>query len=281
MTEATIPLVELAERFLRVRGTTLRYFVGGAGPPLVLVHGLGGAAANWGEIVSLLVPRFRILVPDLPGHGGSEPLPASVGMETFADRLSLLAEAEGMRPAAFAGHSFGGAVITALSRRHPGAASAAVLFAPPDLLTFPWRRRAGMAAARALRPAERVVARNRFPVATRPRLRALSFGVWGADDPRALSPRAALCFLDGAAQRLDTTNARRALFAHAAARNVDMGCRVMLVWGARDALVPVEVGYDHARRLGAPLRVLPATGHLVIGERPTECARLLEAFLAE
>jgi pimeloyl-ACP methyl ester carboxylesterase len=112
-------------------------------------------------------------------------------------------------------------------------------------------------------------------------LRALSFGAWGVDDPRALSPRAALCFLDGAAQRLDTTNARLALFAHAAARNVAMNCRTMLVSGARDALVPVEVGYDHARRLGAPLRVLPATGHLLIGERPAECARLLETFLAE
>jgi len=55
---------------------------------------------------------------------------------------------------------------------------------------------------------------------------------------------------------------------------------VLVVWGARDRLVPLEVGFEYARRLQAPLRVLPAAGHLVIGEYPVECARLVETFLA-
>ena len=67
----------------------MRYFVGGEGPPLILVHGLGGAAANWTELAPLLVPNHRLLVPDLPGHGGSEALPAVSGLEPFADRVAL------------------------------------------------------------------------------------------------------------------------------------------------------------------------------------------------
>ena len=37
----------------------------------MLVHGLGGAAANWLALAPLLLPGRRLLVPDLPGHGGS------------------------------------------------------------------------------------------------------------------------------------------------------------------------------------------------------------------
>ena len=54
-----------------VAGLRTRYWVGGAGPPLVLVHGLGGAAWNFTDLAPLLARRRRVLVPDLPGHGGT------------------------------------------------------------------------------------------------------------------------------------------------------------------------------------------------------------------
>jgi pimeloyl-ACP methyl ester carboxylesterase len=72
MTDAKLPGLE--ERFAEIKGVRMRYFLGGEGPPLILVHGLGGAAANWTELVPLLIRRHRLLVPDLPGHGGSTAL---------------------------------------------------------------------------------------------------------------------------------------------------------------------------------------------------------------
>src|SRR6266536_2402450 len=118
MTDAK--LAGLEERFVQVKGVRMRYFVGGSGPPLLLVHGLGGAAANWTELAPLLVRRHRLLVPDLPGHGGSTPLPAVSGLEPFADRVGLVAEREGMLPAPVVGHSLGGLIVLrlALSRPH-------------------------------------------------------------------------------------------------------------------------------------------------------------------
>ena len=53
----------------------------------------------------------------------------------------------------------------------------------------------------------------------------------------------------------------------------------ILVWGARDRLVPLKDGFEYARRLRAPIRVLPASGHLVVGELPEACAAALEGFL--
>src|ERR1041384_2217200 len=52
----------------------VRYLAAGSGPPVVLVHGLGGAAGNWLRVAPALARSHRVIVPDLPGHGGSVPL---------------------------------------------------------------------------------------------------------------------------------------------------------------------------------------------------------------
>jgi pimeloyl-ACP methyl ester carboxylesterase len=44
-------------------------------------------------------------------------------------------------------------------------------------------------------------------------------------------------------------------------------------------MVPLADGFDYARRLGAPLRVIADCGHLLVGERPGACADAIESFL--
>ena len=102
-----------------MRGGRLRYLAGGDGEPLLLVHGLGGAAANWLALAPLLLPGRRLLVPDLPGHGGSAPLPAAPSLNAYADRLGRLLDLDGAAPAAVVGHSLGGAVALRLAIRRP------------------------------------------------------------------------------------------------------------------------------------------------------------------
>ena len=57
-----------------------------------------------------------------------------------------------------------------------------------------------------------------------------------------------------------------------------MRCPVLVLWGARDRQVPLEDGFEYARRLGAPIRVIADCGHLLIGERPEVCARAVLEF---
>jgi pimeloyl-ACP methyl ester carboxylesterase len=66
----------------------LRTFAGGTGAPVVLLHGLGGAAANWGEVTEELARSYRVLAVDLPGHGGSPRPPAGAGIDWFADAVA-------------------------------------------------------------------------------------------------------------------------------------------------------------------------------------------------
>src|SRR3989440_11649381 len=91
------------ERFAEARGCRLRYLVAGEGDSLVLVHGPGGAAANWLALAPLLLPGRRLLVPEVPGHGGSSALPAASSLNAFADRIPLLLERELPGPPAVVG----------------------------------------------------------------------------------------------------------------------------------------------------------------------------------
>src|SRR2546423_5092385 len=113
------------ECFAEARGCRLRYFVAGEGEPLVLVHGLGGAAANWLALAPLLLPGRRVLVPELPGHGGSAPLPAAPSPNAYADRPADLLERE-TGPAPGVGHSLGGADLPPLAGRRPRVLDAVV-----------------------------------------------------------------------------------------------------------------------------------------------------------
>jgi pimeloyl-ACP methyl ester carboxylesterase len=139
-----------------------------------------------------------------------------------------------------------------------------------------------MAASKALVPFEAWLSRHRAEVARRPRLRRLAFGVWGSVHPAGMPPEACLGFLEGSGMATDTRTARRALIAERCREELELLERpALLVWGARDRLVPLEVGFEYARRLRAPLRTVPAAGHLVIGEYPDECVVLLEEFLRD
>ena len=92
----------------RIGGT--RYFVAGEGRPLVLVHGLGGWAGNWQPLVDRLEGDFRLVVPELAGHGGSEPFHGARTLEPFVDAIFEVLEHEDAVPAPWVGHSLGALV---------------------------------------------------------------------------------------------------------------------------------------------------------------------------
>src|SRR3954469_3692210 len=167
----------------------MRYFVGGNGPPLVLVHGLGGAASNWTELAPLLARSRRLLVPDLPGHGGSSALAGVPGREPFADRVAAVAEREDMLPAPVVGHSLGGVVVLRLALRRPDAVQALVLASGAGLsIGNVWGRQL-LSIFTAVRPG-RVAARYRSLVSRSPLLRRLVFGVVSGARPPPPTDRA-------------------------------------------------------------------------------------------
>jgi pimeloyl-ACP methyl ester carboxylesterase len=278
VSEATL-LRGFESRIASVDGVRTRYFVGGEGPPLVVVHGLGGAAVNFTLLAPLLARRHRMLIPDLPGHGKTEPLEGADDLTAYADHVAALAELEGMFPAPLVGYSMGGVIALRLAVSRPKSVTGLALVAVAGIVSVSRRAEIWLAVTGALRPAQ-IMTRFRGTFARRPRLRWLPFGLWGAVDPPALAPEGVLGFLEGPSQHTDVGMAGRALLRDDPRPDLDhVRCPVMLLWGSRDRLVPLVDGFEYARRLRAPIRTLPAAGHLLVGEQPHACAGILEDFL--
>jgi esterase len=280
VTDAKTELAGLEERFTDVRGCRLRYLVGGEGDPLVLVHGLGGAAANWLALVPFLLPGRRLLVPELSGHGGSAPLPAAPSLDAFADRLALVLERDGAAPAPVVGHSLGGAIALRLAIRRPELVSALVLAGAAGISSGRRSARYALTVTGIVKPARKIAPHRRL-VARSATLKRLVFGRWGAADPAALSPELVEAFLAGPALHTDTVSAAKALVRDDVRPDLDrVRCPALVLWGARDNQLSVEDAFEYARRLRARLRVIADCGHLLIAERPEACADAINEFLA-
>jgi pimeloyl-ACP methyl ester carboxylesterase len=278
-TSSHCELPGLDERFAELRGCRLRYLVGGEGQPLVLVHGLGGAAANWLAMVPLLLPGRRLLVPELPGHGGSSPLPAAPSLNAYADRIALLLEREGLAQAPIVGHSLGGAIALRLAIRRPDLVSGLVLAAGAGISSGTRNARYALTITGILKPG-RKIAPHRGRVAQSALLKRLVFGRWGAADPAALPPELVEAFLAGPALHTDTVSAAKALVRDDPRSDLDrVRCPSLVLWGARDTQLPVGDAFDYARRLISRLRVIADCGHLLIAERPEACADAICSFL--
>jgi pimeloyl-ACP methyl ester carboxylesterase len=274
-------LLGLEERLADAGGCAMHYFVGGLedGQPLILVHGLGGAAENWVELVPRLRDSFRLLVPDLPGHGGSAPLSEPPSLTDYAERVAVVADREGFLPGNVVGHSFGGLVSLRLALVRPEDVRRLVLACPAGISSTARRARFALQVLGVLKPARRV-ARHREVVGRSARLRYLVFGRWGAADPAALSESAVEGFLSGALLHTDTVSAARALVADDPRAELEsLRCPCLLLWGARDTQLPVDDAFEYARRMRAELRVVADCGHLLIGERPDACAGAIAEFL--
>jgi pimeloyl-ACP methyl ester carboxylesterase len=274
--DAKVELPGFEERFLEARGCRLRYLVAGEGEPLLLVHGLGGAAANWLALAPLLLPGRQVVVPELPGHGGSSALPAAPSLNAYADRIALVLE----RPTAVVGHSLGGAITLRLAIRRPELVSALVLAGAAGISSGTRQARYALTMTGLIKPGKRI-APYRRRVAGSAVLKTLVFGRWGVSDPPALPAEIAEAFLSGPAHHTDTVSAAKALVRDDPRSDLDrVRCPVLLLWGARDHQLPIDDAFDYARRLRAPLRTIADCGHLLIGERPEACADAIESFLS-
>jgi len=272
-------LAGLEECFADVKGVRMRYFVGGTGPPLILVHGLGGAASNWTELAPALTERHRLLVPDLPGHGGSTALPGVSGLEPFADRVGLVAEREGMFPAPVVGHSLGGVIALRLALRRPADVQGLVLAGSAGLsIGSVWLRQL-LTAFTTIRPG-RLAARHRRWVRRSGVLRRLVFGFVSVADPVGLTDEAIEGFLAAQLLHTDVDSAWQALRVDDPREELGaVRCPVLVLWGSEDVQLPLDDAFEYTRRLRARLRVIPGCGHLLIGERPGACADAIESFL--
>lgn len=101
-------------------GTAIGYVDEGRGEHvLVLLHGFCGSSAYWDDVLPLLSPHYRCIVPDLRGHGQSDAPKGAYSVEEMADDVLNLLKELRIPKAALFGHSMGGYVALSAVQRHP------------------------------------------------------------------------------------------------------------------------------------------------------------------
>ncbi len=271
-----------ASRFVTTEGLRWHVQEMGRGPVLLLLHGTGAATHSWRGLLPLLAERFRVIAPDLPGHGFTQsPPPRRLSLTGMAADLDALLKVLDVRPTLVAGHSAGAAILLHMclagqiaprsvvsinGALQPFRGAAGHLFSPiaktlagsslmPQLLA--WR-------ATSPRVVERLI-RN-----TGSRLEPEGLALYGRLIQKPSHIAAALNMmanwdlvpLDRDLHRLET--------------------RLLLVVGARDRTIPPSQAREiQARVRRAALRSLRGLGHLAHEERPQEVADILIDELQE
>ncbi len=264
MTNASPPALGLRRWRATVGGVALSGLERpGSGPPVVLLHGWGARA----ETFAALLLRMRTARPlwalDLPGFGESPLGPGGWTTTGYADLVrGWIAEA-GWSRVSLLGHSYGGGVAVRLAAGPAGPVDRLVLVAAAGLRLPP------PAAVRRRRRAyrrRRLLARL-LPPAVRRRLEARWRERYGSPDYRDAGPlRPTL--VDAVSEDLAPIAATVAV-------------PTLLLWGARDADVPVATAGAAYRRLitSAELVVLEASGHFPFLDEPRRCAAIVDAFV--
>ena len=197
----------------------------------MLLHGLGGAASNWTAVAPALTERARVVVPELPGHGGSSALPAPVAtLDAYADRVA----GDPRRAGRASSGTPGGLVALRLAARHPQLVRGVVLAGSAGISSGTRRSQRALAVASLIQPGKRV-APFRHLVGERRVLSELAFGFVERGGPRALDPRVAEAFLAGAALHTGVREAADALVRTDPRRDLEhVRVPALVLHGARD-----------------------------------------------
>jgi pimeloyl-ACP methyl ester carboxylesterase len=269
-----------------VHGRTVSYLAAGEGPALLLIHGIAGNCENWSEVVEPLARHHTVIAPDLPGHGASEAGAGDYSIGALAAGLRDLMLMLGHERATVVGHSLGGGVAMQLAYQFPEMIERLVLVCSGGLgpEVSPVLRAAALPGADLFISVTAGIGqkigsglgRGLAAVGLRPNadVAEVARGYASLDDP---ARRAA--FLDTLRAVVGTRGQR----VHAGDRlYLAESVPVLIVWGARDSIIPVRHGEEAHRSIpGSRLEVFDDVGHLPQLEAPGRFIAVLESFLHE
>jgi pimeloyl-ACP methyl ester carboxylesterase len=258
-------------REVEVHGRQVRYLTAGEGPPLVLLHGIGGAAQSWRPQLAALADTYRVVAWSLPVYDEADTASGRPCMSDYADDLVAFLDCVGTDPAHVAGISMGGVLALEFYRRAPERVQSLVLadsYCGGGTLPEPERsQRLARRLAAAEAPSLAALARARAPE------------LFSAVAPRELvaDAEAIMAAIPPAGYRQ-----RAIALAHADVSAVLPTVRVpaLVVWGDQDTVLPREESDKLQQGIpGAVLIVLAGAGHASNQERPTEFNAALRRFL--
>lgn len=241
----------------------------GAGPPILLLHGLGSSGQDWELVVPQLAAHHRVVVPDVRGHGRSDKPLGDYGVPLFARDIAACCDRLGLSAVHVVGLSMGGMIAFELAVTRPDlVASLVIINSGPDMVPRTLRFRAllglRLLMLRLLGPAglARMIARKLFP---KPEQAALRRGVeerLAQNDPDVYR-RATHGLIGWTVQD----------------RLAEIKCPVLVLASERD-YTPIATKESYVAQLkDARLQVIKDSGHAAPGDQPEQVSSAILAFL--
>jgi pimeloyl-ACP methyl ester carboxylesterase len=275
-------MIEL--KYLDLHGERIAYLDEGSGEAIVLLHGLAGSSDTWRSLIGPLSRKYRVVAPDLLGHGNSTKPRTDYSLGALSVLIRDVLDELGITRATFVGHSLGGGIAMQFVYQHPDYVQRLVLINSgglgPDV---------GMLLRLASLPGAELV----LPIIAAKRLLAPGERVWslmrkaGIESPRGQEMWRHYRSLSDGPTRQAFLRTVRGVIDHRGQAvsalnrlNTRMDFPVMAIWGERDAMIPVAHAYAAQQiRPDVRVEVLTDVGHFPHAERPTEVAELIDDFI--
>lgn len=263
--------------------------------PAVMLHGLGGSATNWTDVMGLMGDRLQTVAPDLPGFGWSPPpTDRDYSLRTHARALVALIESQADRPVHLLGNSLGGTVTLVVAATRPDLVRTLTLLSPALPVLRPRTSNVHLPALAIPFAGQRLAARlGRYPVEQR--IRATLALCWAdpsrvpeqrIEEARAEAARRARLPHESDAVLLSL---RSLMTAYLRPRTwplwrlaAQVRAPTLLVYGLADRLVDPRTSARAARTIpDSRLLVIPDSGHVSQMEHPELVADTIRRFLRE
>ncbi|MDQ6747432.1 MAG: alpha/beta fold hydrolase, partial [Candidatus Dormibacteraeota bacterium] len=269
-----------------LHGHRVGYYMAGKGPALLLLHGIGGSALTWKQVISRLAQRYTVIAPDLLGHGASTRLRGDYSLGSHASTVRDLLVKLGHDRVTLCGHSLGGGVAMVFAYQFPERCERLILVDSGGL---------GPGVSPLLRLMSLPGSDYIVPLGTWPGLVKVAARA-GATLGRLgfrLSPVADEIWQ--AYFSLSSADARHAFLATlrevidfqgqkvSAVDRLYLASQVptMIIWGNRDAIIPVEHARTAHRDMpGSRLEILDGVGHFPHAEAPDRFLALVDDFMS-
>lgn len=256
---------------------TLNHVRRGTGPPLLLVHGLGGSGESWDTISEDLAAHREVILIDLPGFGGTPPLEGEVSIATLTDAVEAFIAEQDLQGVDLVGTSMGARMVLELVRRGVGGDVVALnpggFWTTGEQRVFSASLRASFALVRRLEPLLPTLLGN--PVTRTALLAQFSARPW------ALRPEVPLEELRRIAHSPSLDDALDALSHGPKQAGMPRGSapgRVTIGWGRRDGVtLPRQAERARFAFPDAELHWFDACGHFPQWDAPAETVALILA----
>jgi len=275
----------LNHRIVRLHGREVAYVVGGEGPAVLMIHGIGGDWRTWEPVLAGLARQHQVVAVDLPGHGGSAKGAGDYSLGAHASTLRDLGGALGLERATVIGHSLGGGIAMQFAYQFPERCGRLVLVSSgglgPDvglvlrLATLPGSELFLSLTAPAARSLINCAASVGRALRVRPTADAehyaRAFAALAEPDTRAAFLGTLRGVVGTGGQLVDARD-RLYLTEH---------MPTLIVWGEHDAVLPVDHGRAAQQAMpGSRLEIFENAGHLPQLDDPGRFIAVVDDFVA-